>query len=107
MFGKFFAAAVFAASSIAANAQGIDAKQPPTPLVLCPDGSDPQITGMGCPRIEQRNAIDEGMASPTLPQRTRPITVPNDPLGDAGGNARPFRPSTGFGNPAIQMPNLR
>ncbi len=75
---------------------------------LCPDGSDPQITRMGCLPIQQRNAIDEGLTSTTLPQQTAPIQVPNDPLGQSTGSSpiSPLNPG-GFGNPALQQPAAR
>jgi hypothetical protein len=83
-------------------------RQFPPPGQLCPDGSDPQITGIGCVPIQQRNAVDEGRTSTTLPQQTAPIPVPNDPLGQSG-NSVPISPVNpgGFGNPAIQQPLVR
>ena len=86
-------------------------RRTPAPGLLCPDGSDPLITGMGCAPIQQRNAIDEGRASSTLPQETPPIVVPNDPLGNSVGSSNlgpsPGASPGGFGNPAIQLPNIR
>lgn len=108
MNAKLIAAALLIALPGFAQAQET---QTPAPGLLCPDGSDPQITGMGCAPIQQRNAIDEGRASTTLPQETPPIVVPNDPLGNSVGSSdlgpNPGANPGGFGNPAIQLPNIR
>lgn len=81
----------------------------PAPGQLCADGSDPQITGVGCLPLIQRNAVDEGLTSTTLPQQTAPIQVPNDPLGQSLGYSTPINPMNpgGFGNPGIVQPGIR
>lgn len=108
MNAKLIAAALLLALPGIAHAQET---QMPAPGLLCPDGSDPQITGMGCVPIQQRNAIDEGLTSSTLPQETPPIVVPNDPLGNSVGSSNlginPGASPGGFGNPAIQLPKIQ
>ena len=111
MHAKLLAAALILALPGVAGAQET---QIPAPGLLCPDGSDPQITGTGCAPIQQRNAIDEGMASTTLPQQTPTIQVPNDPLGSSVGNSAPIDTLPGgtgnlggFGNSAMQQPKIR
>ena len=105
MYAKLITAALLAMLGGVANAQ--DGQLDP-PNVLCPDGTDPAITGIGCMQPTLRNAIDEGRASTVLPQRTPRVEVPNDPLGNAVGNSDPGIGEMGsFGNSAIQLPKIR
>ncbi|WP_274628653.1 hypothetical protein [Arvimicrobium flavum] len=103
MNAKLIAATLLLAMAGAAHAQEV---LTPAPRLICPDGSDPLITGT-CTPLKFRNAIDEGRATSVLPPAP-PVFVPNDPLGSAVGNSPPdIGGMSGFGNSAIQLPKLK
>lgn len=76
------------------------------PGALCPDGSDPEITGIGCVPLTFRNAIDERLNTSTLPQQQQ-IVVPNDPLGTANGGGLDVKQFNNFGNRGVTLPTIQ
>lgn len=105
MYAKLIAAMLLLATAGVAHAQ--DIKLPPVAGAVCPDGSDPAITG-SCTPLKFRNAIDEGRAT-SVPQPLNPgIQVPNDPLGNSIGNGSPrVNEYNSFGNRGIQLPTIK
>lgn len=96
------AASLLCVMAGAAFAQNSPIRQPGA---LCPDGSDPEITGTGCVPLTFRNAIDEGLNSSTLPQQPQ-IVVPNDPLGTANGGGLDVKQFSTFGNRGVTLPTI-
>lgn len=106
--GIFALAALSALAALPAFAQ--DQTRTLVPLgTICPDGSNPGETGIGCAMPAFRNATDEGRNSTTLPRQQAPIVVPNDPLGNGIGNSDPGigQLNGGFGNSGVNLPKIK